>query len=367
MRMNAEDLLPLLHMHGRTYYDSKRNTIFFNWTCSGFTVHFRGSTLRARLAARTDPLPAFPGMPASGRIAPYFGVVPDGAEDPVECRLLRQPDEWVTLFEGDFSEHSLRLVKLSENSRGKLGLLEMETDGTILPAPDIRVPHIEIVGDSISCGLGNRTTDGAILPRPDEEDGWMSYGAVAARELGTEWSVIAESGIEVSRPEKAFFDRHGMDELYAFTDEPCFQSFGDAPELWDFAAHPSDAIVINLGTNDGNTVRYYHQLGLSFADVPAMEEHFRMRYSSFLRTVRALNGPKPLIACTLGPMDYYLWDRLYAAVEDYRRECGDERIIAFKFVGINGRIEGVGAGGHPSLKTHIRMGHELAEVLRPWL
>ena len=34
-----------------------------------------------------------------------------------------------------------------------------------------------------------------------------AYGdALAARELGCEWSIIAESGIEVSRPEKPFFE-----------------------------------------------------------------------------------------------------------------------------------------------------------------
>ena len=29
--------------------------------------------------------------------------------------------------------------------------------------------------------------------------------------------------------------------------------------------------------------------------------------------------------------------------------------------------EGVGGGGHPSVKTHIRMGHELANLIRPWM
>jgi hypothetical protein len=29
--------------------------------------------------------------------------------------------------------------------------------------------------------------------------------------------------------------------------------------------------------------------------------------------------------------------------------------------------EGIGAGGHPSMKTHIRMGHELAHLLKPYL
>ncbi len=367
MQMNARELLPLLRLHGRTLYDEGREALFFNWTCAGFTARFRGRTLRARLAALGDASPVFPGMPPLPPVFPYFGVVPDGADAPERCQVLDRPDAWVTLFEGEDGDHSVRLVKLSENTRGKLALLELETDGEILPAPALRAKRIEIVGDSISCGLGNRTTAHTFNVAPDEEDGWMSYGALAARELGCEWSIVAESGIEVSRPEKPFFVKHGMDEIYADTDE-LFDSYrGAAPQKWDFAARPSDAVVINLGTNDGNTIRFYPALGLSIGDVPAMEAHFQAKYCAFLRTVRALNGPGPLIVCTLGTMDYYLWDRLCAAVEDYRKESGDRRVVTFKFVGINGMTEGVGAGGHPSVKTHIRMGHELAHILKPYL
>ena len=50
-----------------------------------------------------------------------------------------------------------------------------------------------------------------------------------------------------------------------------------------------------------------------------------------------------------------------------RKESGDRRVVTFKSAGINGMTEGMGAGGHPSLKTHVRMGHEPANLLKPWL
>ncbi len=364
MILKAKEALPLLRLHGRTVFDEERQALFFNWTCAGFTAAFRGTTLRARLVALGDEAPTFPGMPP---VYPYFGVVADGAEAPERCQVLTEPDAWVTLYEGGEGEHSVRLVKLSEASRGKLGLLELETDGELLPAPAERKPRIEIVGDSITCGLGNRTTNSGFNVAPDEEDGWMSYGALAARELGCEWSIIAESGIEASRPEKPFFERHGMDEIYALTDELYDSRRGAAPAKWDFAAHPSDVVVLNLGTNDGNTIRFYPQLGQSIDDVPRLEARFQDRYGRFLADVRALNDPGALIVCALGTMDYALWDRITAAVEQYRRETGDEKVILFKFVGINEMTEGIGAGGHPSVKTHVRMGHELAHLLKPYL
>ena len=367
MIMKAKEALPLLCLHGRTLFDEEWQALFFNWTCTGFTACFRGTTLRARLAALGDEAPTFPGMPPLPSVFPYFGVVADGAEAPERCRVLTEPDAWVTLFEGEAGEHRARLVKLSEASRGKLGLLELETDGELLPAPAERKPRIEIVGDSITCGLGNRTTNGGFNVAPDEEDGWMSYGAIAARELGCDWSIIAESGIEASRPEKPFFERHGMDEIYALTDELFDNYRGTAPVKWDFTALPNDVVVLNLGTNDGNTIRFYPMLGQSIDDVPRLEARFQDKYGRFLEDVRALNGPETLIVCALGTMDYALWDRISAAVEEYKAETGDEKVLLFKFVGINAMTEGVGAGGHPSVKTHVRMGHELAHLLRPYL
>lgn len=367
MIIKAKEVLPLLRLHGRTIFDEERQALFFNWTCAGFTVCFRGTVLRARLTALGDEAPTFPGMPPLPPVYPYFGVVPDGAKAPGRCQVLTEPDAWVTLFEGAGGEHSSRLVKLSEASRGKLGLLELETDGEFLPAPAAQQKRIEIVGDSITCGLGNRTTNGGFSVAPNEEDGWVSYGALAARELGCEWSIIAESGIEASRPEKPFFERHGMDEIYAFTDELYDSRRGAAPEKWDFAAHPSDVVVLNLGTNDGNTIRFYPELGQSIDDVPRLEARFQQHYGRFLADVRALNGPDTLIVCALGTMDYALWDRIAAAVEQYRAETGDGKVLLFKFVGINAMTEGAGAGGHPSVKTHERMGRELAHLLKPYL
>ena len=340
--------------------------LFFNWTCSGFTVYFRGRTLRARLTALgdvTQPLPHMAPLPTD---YPFFGVVPDGADAPVGCRVFDQPDAWETLFEcADGGDHAVRVVKLSENNRGKLGVLELETDGEFLPAPpEPQKPRIEIVGDSITCAFGNRAGNNAVSFRSDEEDGWMSYGALAARELGCEWSIVSESGICCSRPDSPMFsDQHGMDEIYAFADEPFDRRRGLSPQKWDFAAHRSDAVVLNLGTNDANPIRFYTELDA----IPAVEDRFQQRYAEFLAAVRALNGPDALIVCTLGPIDHFLWDRLRDAAAQYQRVSGDGRLLLFKFVPVKILTEGYGAVGHPSLKTHIRMGHELAHILRPYL
>ena len=91
--MKAKELLPLLRLHGRTVFDEEAQALFFNWTCTGFTVRFRGKVLRAHLTALGDLLPPFPGMPQLPPDYPWRGVVPDGGKtaarhDPVQDPLL---------------------------------------------------------------------------------------------------------------------------------------------------------------------------------------------------------------------------------------------------------------------------------------
>ena len=64
MILEAKDLLPLLRLHGRTRFQDSRGALFFNWTCSGFTVRFRGTRLRAGFLALSDHLPFPPDAPA---------------------------------------------------------------------------------------------------------------------------------------------------------------------------------------------------------------------------------------------------------------------------------------------------------------
>ena len=83
--------------------------------------------------------------------------------------------------------------------------------------------------------------------------------------------------------------------------------------------------------------------------------------------IRKANGPDTYICCSLGSMDYYLYHCIRDDVERYKKETGDEKICVFEFVPINVMMEGYGAMGHPSAKTHLRMGRELANYIRKYI
>ena len=60
--MLTKEILGKLRLHGRTVFDEEKNALFFNWTCSGFTVVFTGSVLKARFTAMGMPIPRIIGV-----------------------------------------------------------------------------------------------------------------------------------------------------------------------------------------------------------------------------------------------------------------------------------------------------------------
>lgn len=155
-------------------------------------------------------------------------------------------------------EHSITFVKRSEANIGYADFLGFEFDGPILEPSSTRTRKIEIIGDSISCGVGDD------LPlhkgqNPDEtyckEDDWgvpyhdayLTFGAVAARAVDAEYHVTAVSGIGLTRDYSSnpSYDTRPMPEVY----DKLYLEQTDSPD-WDTSNYVPDAVVIALGTND---------------------------------------------------------------------------------------------------------------------
>lgn len=365
------DFQNLIRPLGRTFFVdmAKAKAFHFNWSYSGAEITFRGSLLKARLLSQsyTMPLPPnFPGEPVTDY--PCVGVIEGGELQKRFC--LKEEDTWITLYEGEEGIHTLELRKLSENIRGKVALLDLQTDGELCPpAAGEAELRLEFIGDSITCGYGNEALNRDDPFTTEEENAHIAYGplcrAILQEKTGrsTDISLISYSGICAGRPKYPMMPGFMpcMLDLYPYTDKPTCDNLSREAEPWDFAKHPKDIIVINLGTNDVNPVRF----NPDFDKAAEEEAHFGDNYIELLTMVRKLNGEKPYIVCTLGPMDHYLFDVLRDRVEAYIKETGDQKVLIHKFIGINLMSEGFGAVGHPSAKTHERMSRELAKVLLP--
>ena len=340
---------------GRTWSDG--TALYFNWTCSGFEFKFRGSFLAARFYAEgimePDGTPQQTNLTAHP-VWPWFGVVIDGEDQPSR-RVMCVGDCTEVLFSSSQPEtHTIRIVKLTENLKTFLSLESFVTDGELEPT---KAPEraIEFIGDSITCGFGNETREKDRFYFSEDENGWLSHGAIAARALDMEWNMISISGICIA-PRKTLPMEYATNQLYCHTDRPGQEKADRVAEEWDFAANPKDYVVLNLGTNDANAISMDE-------DPEALEAQFYEDYISFLKTLRRCNSEKTWLICAMGSMDYYLYDTILKAVEDYRRQTGDQRISCMKYMRIS-PMDPLGAMGHPFVITQQKMADSLVRHIR---
>ncbi|HIT52498.1 MAG TPA: hypothetical protein IAD07_00980 [Candidatus Fimivicinus intestinavium] len=338
-----------LLVHGRT--QETEEGLSFNWTCAGVTVSFTGKVLQVRLRVE-DGCPWIAAADETGRLFYRQSCQTSG--------------DWYTLWRASVpGRYTVRLVRLTENTQGRLTLLAVACDGALhYPiAPRLR---IEFVGDSITCGYGNEANSPLEHFLPRHENGWQTACAQAARTLCADWSCVAVSGITVSagKYKNTYHARTvSMEQLYCYTDLPTDRARQRAPDVWRFSAHPVDAVVVNLGTNDEDMLI----AAQSRQQMQAERAFFRQRYRALLKQIRRYNGPLPWIVCTLGPLRYALWDDILCAADEYHCRTGDTRVLCRKLSPLEPEKEGLGGDGHPTLFTHTRMGRELAAILAPLL
>lgn len=370
LKIHDEIIQKNIRFFGRTIADDKTGSIFFNWTGSGFEVVFEGRKLEAHMRAIETV------FPPEGILWPWICVFIDDSEAPAYEIAVDGRERRITLFTSETCQkHKIKVVKRSENDKGKAGIAGFELDGEILPPEPAKKKYLlEFVGDSITCGFGNEAKNRDDLFITKEENGLSAYSAIAAKELGAEYNSICVSGMplckprnrqfrfEVPRYNDLYIGSRAMEDYYEYTDRLHEEMRGKKSDFtrWDFSRFRPDAIVINLGTNDSYIMKVSK-------DTKGEERNFEQKYKEFIYKVRELNGPRPLICCTLGPMDYYNYNNIQRAVTEYKKETDDKRVICHKFGGIFPELEGYGAQGHPSALTHQRMGKELSERLKEFL
>jgi lysophospholipase L1-like esterase len=248
--------------------------------------------------------------------------------------------------------HTVVLTKLTESNVGVVQFLGFAPRGGVLVATPESPPRrrIEFIGDSITCGYGDRTTDPRQHFSPETEDESIAYGGLTAAALGAQRSVVAYSGIGMFRS----FAGSTVDQM----PERFRRSLADDPtSAWAFTSQP-DVVVINLGAND-----------FAKGDPGAP---FQRAYVDFLRTLRG-SYPAATIVCTLGstltdgfPDTAMSRTRAAAYIQaavDERRRAGDARVAYFAF-SERRASDGFGADYHPSAETHRRMAAELVAALR---
>jgi hypothetical protein len=304
----------------------------FSWSGSGFVAKVAGKNISLKIKTQGggDDVylqPVIDGTPAERVVAPYGdNTIVVGAN----------------LASGD------HVIELYRENEGKLGTSVFGgfVEGTLKNPPPAPERRIEIVGDSISAGYGNLGEEqhpnsgadpsGGCHFSTKTESAYRTYGAMAAREVNAEWSIVAASGWGVYR-DNLGGQKNVLPLVYANT-------LGVPPTTeWTFDPKPQ-VVVINLGTND-------------FATGDLGQAEFQGAYSAFLATVRQKN-PDAYIFCMIGPLLYgtgltSATTYINAAVDE-AKAAGDTKIQVLD-VGQQDATKGTGCDWHPSLAEHTRM------------
>jgi lysophospholipase L1-like esterase len=313
----------------------------FAWSGTGFVATVSGTTISVKLrtSGSSDPV--------------YFQPVVDGTPGPRFA--VANGDQTVTLAsnlaDGD---HAVELYRETEGRYG-ISVFEGFTDGTLKAAPASPGRLIEVVGDSITAGYGDLGSeqhpnygadpDGGCLFSTQTESAYATYGAIAARTLGADPSLIAVSGWGMYR-DNGNNSSGVLPAVYA--DELGLQ----VTPTWSFQPEPQ-AVIINLGTNDFN-----------LGDPGATQ--FEGAYSAFIATVRG-RYPDAWIFCTVGPL---LYGTNLATATSYIRAvvtnaqtAGDMKVQYLDFGQQNTSL-GTGCQYHPNTTEHQAMATKLVASLR---
>ena len=259
----------------------------------------------------------------------------------------------------------ITFIKATEAHVGTVKFYGIESsnfmDRDTLPS-DQHKKYIQFIGNSITCGYGNRVS----IEAPPKgkpltgfhsvnEDAYGSYAMQTARNLNYAPMLVSFSGRGVYRN----FDGDTNETLPKIYDRIHLQK--TISKVWDHSKQVPDIIVINLGTND-----YYGES----RNKPLNDSVFVQTYIQFMERLIGYY-PNAKIICTNGsmlndgwPEGKKCWSRIQTnleKVQEHFKAKGNTNIYTFFF---EPQSPPYGEDYHPSLATHTKMAEELTTFIR---
>ena len=281
---------------------------------------------------------------------------------------LRGGREKITLFRGMNSgvQKRIRLYKevqaMRDDPQSFLLLHAVETDGQLFPLPPYSC-RLEFVGDSITSGEG---LAGAQCMHEWNSSVFSSIGSYAlkvAEAFQADYRLISQSGWGTFYS----FDNQPQNNLPSVYEEVCSVVRGTrnaelhALEKNDFTAWKPDAVIINLGTNDGgsfqNPAWMDPESGLFYQQRRDPDgqmnreclDHFEKAVRDFLTKLRRCN-PDSYLLWVYGMIGHDMEPYLQHAVAQYQSESGDTQVSYLSLPDMQAGWQG--ANDHPGLPSH---------------
>ncbi len=278
----------------------------------------------------------------------YFTVYIDGVRQVRRFDVQGTQDITVANFKEE-GEHTIRIVKQSEDNYTLAEFKEIIFNGYMLERPADKERYIEVIGDSITCGMGNIGVHKA-MPESEEqssiwEDGSQTYGYMLAEELDADYSIVSQSGIGLSAS--------WGDPMVPFYTAASYNR--DVTKQHDFERIP-DLVIINLGTND-----YFIGLPSSTHSnkAQATPAALKEKAMDFIELVKKKYGDDVPIIWTIGLIGIGQ-DYVNATQEAVNELGGAESGLYFKKLN-TGKCGG--AQNHPVVADNVYAKDALLEVI----
>ena len=349
---------------------------YFNYSCSGFEFCFTGTKACATILSD----PSSQKDTEHGILGIYVTELKNADEykgdsfwsnfnflnelegnlEPVRISLDKTASD-IVLFQSEIEKTVvIKVLKLSECAFGYAGLKTLEIEGTLRKGRAIeerKIPKIEFIGDSITCGYGLEGTWNVDSFCTSQERPDKAYAFLTARALNADFMLCSWSGIGITSnyvdPETVMLPETQwlMPGVWPYTDKSGELRLKREPHVWDEQKFSPDIVVINLGTNDASWVR-----GI---------EDRRLAYVSGLRQlIEAVHrrSPDAKICCCLGIMGQELCESVSEACKLFARDFPSVTIKTLMF-DVQKEEDGIGADWHPSAITHKKAAQKLADTL----
>jgi hypothetical protein len=272
-----------------------------------------------------------------------FNVFIDGDyESPHVIRCTRGKSTYDVADGLAAGEHSVMIFKRTEGDQGVtvFGGLVLGSGAKLLPAPPRPRLRMEVIGDSISCGLGNEAKNRKQEHDAGYKNNFLAYGAITARALDAEYMCTAKSGIGLI---KSWFPVTMPQYHYQL-----LATEGGGGRRWDFKKWQPHIVVINLFQNDSWIIKKSPP-----GDAERVEAYVR-----FIKTIRG-HYPDAHIFCTLGTMSASKtkWAGYVETAARMVNGAGDPSVYSYIFKGGTGSM-------HPRVSHHRQMAAELTEFIK---
>ena len=247
---------------------------------------------------------------------------------------------------------------------------EIRGDGEFYPVPQ-RKYKIEFVGDSLTSGEGLAGARGFHEWNSISFSTAGSYTGITAGRLDADYRIISQSGWGVY----CSWDNVPYNTLPAVYGQYCSvmkgryaEKYGTGEE-YDFNAWQPDAVVVNLGTNDGGSFMQPAwtdpETGISYkqdsSDGGISTGRFKDAVYGFLIALRKYN-PDAWIMWAYGMVTGELEPYIREAMDKYINDSGDRRVSLVMLPGL--KAEWIGANEHPGPLSHAAVSDILTEELR---